>query len=68
MDKRKKATLRLENGTVMQGFSFGLLTFALFLGFLPAWAGVALPNAGWFLMLGALASLGLLLPGLRKKV
>ena len=23
MDKRKKATLRLENGTVMQGFSFG---------------------------------------------
>ena len=52
----------------MQGFSFGLLTFALFLGFLPAWAGAAMPNAGWFLMLGALVSLGLLLPGLRKKI
>ena len=51
----------------MKGFSFGLLTFALFLGFLPAWAGFALPNAGWFLMLGALLSLGLLLPGLRRK-
>ena len=51
----------------LKGFSFGLLTFALFLGFLPVWGGFALPGAGWLLMLGALASLGLLLPGLRKK-
>ncbi len=51
----------------LRGFSFGLLTFALFLGFLPAWAGFSLPSAGWFLMLGALLSLGLLLPGLRRK-
>lgn len=51
----------------MKGFSFGLLTFALFLGFLPVWAGAALPSAGWFLALGAALSLGLLLPGLRRK-
>lgn len=51
----------------MKGFSFGLLTFALFLGFLTVWAGADLPSEGWFLMLGALLSLGLLLPGLRRK-
>jgi FSR family fosmidomycin resistance protein-like MFS transporter len=51
----------------MQGFSFGLLTFALFLGFLPTWLGVSVPSAGWFLALGAALSLGLLLPGLRKR-
>ena len=51
----------------LKGFSFGLLTFALFLGFLPAWAGVLPSAAGWLLALGALVSLALLLPGLRKK-
>ncbi len=51
----------------LRGFSFGLLTFALFLGFLPIWQGVSLPDGGWFLALGALASLGLLLPGLRRR-
>ena len=51
----------------MKGFSFGLLTFALFLGFLPTWLGVSVPQAGWFLALGAALSLGLLLPGLRKR-
>ncbi len=51
----------------MKGFSFGLLTFALFLGFLLVWAGLTLPAADWLLALGALVSLGLLLPGLRRK-
>ena len=51
----------------MPGFSFGLLTFALFLGFLPAWLGLPAPAGGWFLALGAVLSLALLLPGLRKK-
>ena len=51
----------------LKGFSFGLLTFALFLGFLPVWLALPLPGAGWFLALGALLSLGLLLPGLRRK-
>ena len=51
----------------LKGFSFGLLTFALFLGFLPTWLGWSAPSGGWFLALGAAASLGLLLPGLRKK-
>jgi FSR family fosmidomycin resistance protein-like MFS transporter len=50
----------------MPGFSFGLLTFALFLGFLPTWLGIPAPGTGWFLSLGAAVSLGLLLPGLRK--
>ena len=51
----------------MQGFSFGLLTFALFLGFLPAWLGLPAPAGGWFPALGAALSLALLLPGLRKR-
>jgi len=51
----------------MKGFSFGLLTFALFLGFLPAWLGMPVPHGGWFLALGALVSLALLLPGLRRR-
>ena len=53
--------------TGMKDFSFGLLTFALFLGFLPTWLGIPAPSAGWFLALGAALSLGLLLPGLRKR-
>ena len=51
----------------IRGFSFGLLTFALFLGFLPSWLGFSAPAGGWFLALGAALSLALLLPGLRKK-
>ncbi len=51
----------------MPGFSFGLLTFALFLGFLPTWLGIPAPGTGWFLALGAAVSLGLLLPGLRRE-
>ena len=51
----------------MPGFSFGLLTFALFLGFLPTWLGFSAPAGGWFLALGAALSLMLLLPGLGRK-
>lgn len=50
----------------LKGFSFGLLTFALFLGFLPTWMGAPSPAGGPALALLALASLTLLLPGLRK--
>lgn len=48
-----------------KGFSFGLLTFALFLGFLPKLLGAPMPNSGLFLCGGALLSLLLLLPGRR---
>lgn len=51
----------------LPGFSFGLLTFALFIGYLPAWNGWMLPCLGWVLALGTLVSLGLLLPGLRSR-
>ena len=51
----------------LRGFSFGLLTFALCLGFLPAWSGLPAPSGGWFLALGAAVSLLLLLPGLGRK-
>lgn len=45
----------------MAGFSFGLLTFGLFLGFLPVYAGVELPVSGSvFGMAGSLISLALL--------
>ena len=48
-----------------KGFSFGLLTFALFLGFLPAWFGA--PAIGGLTMaLVSLVSLLLLLPGLKR--
>lgn len=62
-------TLRAASDALpgMRGFSFGLLTFALFLGFLPAWSGMPAPNGGWFLTLGAAVSLILLMPGLRRK-
>ncbi len=49
-----------------KGFSFGLLTFALFLGFLPAYSGVSLPASGRLYALLSLASLALLIPGFRK--
>lgn len=52
----------------LPGFSFGLLTFGLFLGFLPVYAGVQLPVPGT--VLGAVGSIlsVLLLTGGRKAV
>lgn len=51
-----------------RGFSFGLLTFGLFLGFLPILLGLPAPPTGPVpLALACLLSLGLLLPGLRKE-
>lgn len=50
-----------------KGFSFGMLTFALFLGFLPFYRGVgSLCLTGWGLSLLSLLSLVLLWAGLRK--
>jgi FSR family fosmidomycin resistance protein-like MFS transporter len=50
-----------------KGFSFGLLTFALFLGFLPVYFGVYVPyDTTWPFALGSAASLALLGIGLRK--
>lgn len=52
----------------LPGFSFGLLTFALFLGFLPVYAGFEASLAGTALgSLGSLLSLGLLLPVSREE-
>ncbi len=48
-----------------KGFSFGLLTFALFLGFLPILFGLRLPADGFILALGTLCSLLLLICGRR---
>lgn len=48
-----------------KGFSFGLLTFALFLGFLPTYFGA--PAIGGYAMAAvSIVSLLLLLPGLQK--
>lgn len=49
---------RLLRGS--EGFAFGLLTFALFLGFLPAQYGLTL-SAGLAALLAALSSIGILL-------
>ena len=50
-----------------RGFAFGTLTFALFLGFLPTWLDwPALMSGGLSYALGALASLILLVLGLKK--
>ena len=50
-----------------KGFSFGLLTFALFLGFLPVYLGTENPpNNFWIFALAALLSIALLFVGLRK--
>jgi len=50
-----------------KGFSFGLLTFALFLGFLPVYLGAENPsNTFWIFSLAALISIVLLFVGLRK--
>ena len=48
-----------------KGFSFGMLTFALFLGFLPVHLGVSSPPFWLFAVLAA-ASLALLYTGLRR--
>ena len=49
----------------LPGFSFGLLTFALFLGLLPSYFGFSLPDfAAWFGVGACAVSLLLLLPGL----
>lgn len=50
------------------GFFFGLLTFGLFLGFIPVWAGWELPVPGWTAgAASALLSLVLLFPALSDK-
>lgn len=50
-----------------KGFAFGMLTFALFLGFLPVCLGWGVPAGGGVgYALGALASLLILLIGLKK--
>ena len=49
-----------------KGFSFGLLTFALFLGFLPEYMGLSAIRAGWMYAVLSALSLALLLLGLRK--
>lgn len=59
------AAARLLPGA--KGFAFGLLTFALFLGFLPDFFGLTPPVPDKVLYAaGALSSLPLLLAGLRK--
>lgn len=46
----------------LPGFAFGLLTFGLFLGFLPVYLGVEVPVEGRFLgVAGSLVSMGILL-------
>lgn len=50
-----------------RGFSFGLLTFALFLGFLPAYLALPGVSAGWVYAALTLLSLALLLPALRRR-
>lgn len=53
---------------VLPGFSFGFLTFGLFLGFLPVYAGVTLPVVGTVLgAAGCLLSLILLVPVCRRE-
>ena len=48
----------------MKGFSFGLLTFALFLGFSAVYLEISLPGSYYAYGAVALASLILMLPGL----
>ena len=49
------------------GFSFGLMTLALFLGFLPVWLGIQVPDSVWLWAGLCLASLALMLPALRRR-
>jgi len=59
------ATAKLFPGA--KGFSFGLLMFALFLGFLPGYLGVdVLAYTSWLFAGLSAVSLGILLFGLRK--
>lgn len=52
-----------------KGFAFGLLTFGLFLGFLPTWLGLSPPlSGGGLYALSAACSLPPLLYGLKKAV
>lgn len=54
------AAARLTPGA--KGFAFGLLTFALFLGFIPTWLGLpSLLTAPWANALGAVLSAAILL-------
>lgn len=48
-----------------KGFAFGLLTFALFLGFLPVYLGWSIPTGRFTYALGAAVSLLVLLLGLK---
>lgn len=49
-----------------KGFAFGLLTFGLFVGFLPTWLGLpSLLTEPWAMALSAALSMALLLLGLR---
>ena len=58
------AAARLIPGA--KGFAFGLLTFALFLGFLPTWLGwPSILTQPWAMALAALVSAALLLLGLK---
>ncbi len=51
-----------------KGFAFGLLTFALFLGFLPTWLGLpSLLTAPWAMALASAVSAAVLLVGLREE-
>ncbi len=60
------AAARLMPGA--KGFAFGLLTFALFLGFLPTWLGLpSLLTRPWAMALAAVLSGALLLPGLGRE-
>lgn len=60
------AAARLMPGA--KGFAFGLLTFALFLGFLPTWLGCpSLLTRPWAMALAAVLSAALLLPGLGRE-
>ncbi|MBR0508560.1 MAG: hypothetical protein IJJ85_00425 [Clostridia bacterium] len=49
-----------------KGFSFGLLTFALFLGFLPAYFGLAVSVSGALYAVLSIVTLALMVPGFRK--
>ncbi|MCL2164821.1 MAG: hypothetical protein FWH55_10635 [Oscillospiraceae bacterium] len=50
-----------------KGFAFGLLSFGLFLGFLPVYLGAGISqDASWLLALLAAGSLAILLSGLRR--
>jgi FSR family fosmidomycin resistance protein-like MFS transporter len=50
-----------------RGFSFGLLTFALFLGFLPEYMGLPALRTVWMYAALCVLSLALLLAGLRRE-